>query len=514
MIRLRTGPVKFETWAAAIAALLFVCAFPPVPLVVPAFVCLVPYALVVERFVEARVKWTIAFRFGLVTGALAYAVALYWIAFALAIYTKLAFLGYLGALLVLAPICGAGTAAVFVMRRTLRLPYAVTLPLAWVSVEMVMMHMSDLAFPWLPLGLAVARMPVLAQAADLSGVHGLSAWIAATNGLLVDAWLARDDRRAVAARVAAVLALVAAMWGYGAWRLATITPRSVAEIAVVQPNVPQEDKWLAQNQGRILGMLLTGSQRALALDTPQLVVWPEAALPGFLPDHPDWATDVSALAAQSHTPILFGVLDVDFPAAGQMEYFNAAMLADSSGSIRSQPPYHKRELVPVVERVPFLDPRWFAKLRFFGGFGRGGSDQPPFTLPFGKVGVLICYESIFPEIAREYRRAGASLVVNITNDAWFGRSLAPWQHEAHLALRAIEVRAGIVRAANTGISAYIDPLGRIHGATEIFTTAARSYRAESTNVRTLFLYVGDFVGWLCVLGTIALLVRARLVGRA
>ena len=282
----------------------------------------------------------------------------------------------------------------------------------------------------------------------------------------------------------------------------------------MQPNVPQEDKWLAQNQGRILGMLLTGSQRALALDTPQLVLWPEAALPGFLPDHPDWATDVSALAAQSHTPILFGVLDVDFPAAGQMEYFNAAMLADSSGSIRSQPPYHKRELVPVVERVPFLDPRWFAKLRFFGGFGRGGSDQPPFTLPFGKVGVLICYESIFPEIAREYRRAGASLVVNITNDAWFGRSLAPWQHEAHLALRAIEVRAGIVRAANTGISAYIDPLGRIHGATEIFTTAARSYRAESTNVRTLFLYVGDFVGWLCVLGTIALLVRARLVGRA
>jgi len=307
VIRLRTGPVKFETWAAAIAALLFVCAFPPVPLVVPAFVCLVPYALVVERLIAARAKWTVAFRFGLVTGALAYAVALYWIAFALAIYTKLAFLGYLGALLVLAPICGAGTAAVFVMRRTLRLPYAITLPLAWVSVEMVMMHMSDLAFPWLPLGLAVARVPVLAQAADLSGVHGLSAWIAATNGLLVDAWLARDDRRAVAARVAAVLALVAAMWGYGAWRLATITPRSVAEIAVVQPNVPQEDKWLAQNQGRILGMLLTGSQRALALDTPQLVLWPEAALPGFLPDHPDWATDVSALAAQSHTPILFGV---------------------------------------------------------------------------------------------------------------------------------------------------------------------------------------------------------------
>ena len=514
MIRLPSGPVKFETWAAAAAALLFVLAFPPMPLVVPAFVCLVPYALVIERLAAQRAKWTKAFFFGLITGALAYAIALYWIAFALAIYTKLAFLGYLGALLVLAPICGAGAAAVLVMRRTLKLPYAITLPVAWVSVEMVMLHMSDLAFPWLPLGLAVARTPVLAQAADLSGVHGLSVWIAASNGLLADAWFARARLRAVLVRVGAVLLLVAAMWGYGAWRLATIVTHPVAEIAIVQPNVPQEDKWLAQNQGRILGMLLSGSQRALAQDTPQLILWPEAALPGFLPDHPDWATDVSALAQQSHTPILFGVLDVEFPEPGKFEYFNAAMLADSTGSIRAQPPYHKRELVPVVERVPFLDPRWFAKLRFFGGFGRGGSDQPPFTLPFGKVGVLICYESIFPEITREYRRAGASLVVNITNDAWFGRSLAPWQHEAHLALRAIEQRVGVVRAANTGISAYIDPLGRIHGATDLFVPAARAYGAESTNVRTIFAFTGDWAGWFCVLATLALLVRARLVERA
>jgi apolipoprotein N-acyltransferase len=101
--------------------------------------------------------------------------------------------------------------------------------------------------------------------------------------------------------------------------------------------------------------------------------------------------------------------------------------------------------------------------------------------------------------------------VNITNDAWFGRSLAPWQHEAHLALRAIEVRTGVVRAANTGISAYIDPLGRVHGATEIFTAAERTYRAETTDIRTLFVMLGDWAGWLCVVGTLALLVRARVL---
>jgi len=202
------------------------------------------------------------------------------------------------------------------------------------------------------------------------------------------------------------------------------------------------------------------------------------------------------------------VLDVAFPAPGQFEYYNAAMLADAEGSIRSQPPYHKRYLVPVVERVPFLNPRWFSKLRFFGGFGRGG-DQAPYALPFGKVGVLICYESIFPSVSREYRRAGASLIVNITNDAWFGRSLAPWQHEAHLALRAIEDRVGIVRAANTGISGYIDPLGRVHGATDLFTPAARVYEAETSPSRTLYVMLGDWPGWLAVAACAAMLAAAR-----
>ena len=98
----------------------------------------------------------------------------------------------------------------------------------------------------------------------------------------------------------------------------------------------------------------------------------------------------------------------------------------------------------------------------------------------GKVGVLICYESIFPQLSRRYRRAGADLIVNMTNDAWFGRAMAPYQHEAHLRLRAIENRVGIVRAANTGISEYVDPLGRSHGATRLFVSAAPVPRPSTT----------------------------------
>jgi apolipoprotein N-acyltransferase len=510
----------FPTWrefaAAFVSAVLFWLAFPPVPLVVPAFLCLVPFALGIGELADDKGTGGRAFRFAYWTGMLSYAGTLYWIAIALSIYTKLAILGYAAAvMLVLAPVVGAGGAALYVIRRRTHLPFAMLLPIVWIAVEMALMHISDLSFPWLPLGLALARAPVLAQTAELSGVHGLSLWIAATNGLLADAWLARRQWKAVVTRVAAVIALAGAVWLYGNWRMPNVVIKTVARIAIVQPNVPQEDKWQEQNQGRILGMLLVLTKKALEpIDSgraPQLVLWPEASLPGFLPQHPEWETAVAAVSHESRTPIIFGVLDLNFPAPGQFDYYNAAMLSDTAGSIRSQPPYHKSFLVPIVERVPFLDPRWFRKLRYFGGFGRGGH-QPPFALPFGKVGVLICYESIFPSLARDYRRDGATVLVNITNDAWFGRSLAPWQHEAHLALRAIENRVGIVRAANTGISSYVDPLGRIHGETELFTAAAGSYTAETTDIRTLYTMLGDWIGWLAVATTLGLLAwpaRAR-----
>ena len=135
-------------------------------------------------------------------------------------------------------------------------------------------------------------------------------------------------------------------------------------------------------------------------------------------------------------------------------------------------------------------------------------------MSFGKVGVLICYESIFPQRSREFRREGANLIVNITNDAWFGKSLAPYQHEAHMALRAIENRVGIVRAANTGISAYIDPLGRIQGETKLDVPDSRVYDAQTTNVMTLYVHIGDWLGTFSLLATALGVLWVRVKRRA
>ena len=511
-VRRRFVPPLAVAVPAAASAFLFLLAFPPLPpLAVVA--CLVPVALAAARIADSNAPSRDGVRLGWWFGVFGFGATLYWIAIALSIYTKLAIAGYFGALFVMAALAAGAIGTLVAARRVTRWPMAILLPVTWVAWEKLTELLPQLGFPWLPLGLGVAKLPILAQAGDLSGVHGTSFWIAVVNGLIVDALLARRDgaspARAWGRRAIAAAAIVGAVLGYGAWRMRTVVLRDVAPIAIVQPNVPQEDKWQESNRDRIVGMMSSGTRAALAAGKPKLIVWPEVALPGYLVDHPEWRDTLFALGGDGHVPILFGVIDVRFnapPTASEpmdFDYFNAAMLTDSLGRVGAYPPTRKQYLVPVVERVPFLNPKWFKSLKYFGGYGVG-EGATVYREPWGSFGVLICYESIFPSHARAMRRNGADLLLNITNDAWFGRSVAPWQHEAHMMLRAIETRSGVIRSANTGISAYIDPLGRSHGATGLFVPAARVYQAQTSDARTAYVALGDWVGWGCVIASAVL----------
>ncbi|HVZ78728.1 MAG TPA: apolipoprotein N-acyltransferase [Gemmatimonadaceae bacterium] len=504
MSRSLLRPTRAELAVTAASALLFLLAFPPFTLVGPAFVCLVPFAIAVAGGVErGDSAWT-GIRLGLWFGTFAYGASIYWIASALQIYTNLAFLGYAGALFVLAVVVAATGGALHAARRVTRWPMAVLLPLVWVASEMALNHLSDLAFPWLPLGLSVAHLPLMAQVADISGVHGVSLWIAATNGLVADMWLSRQGRRGVAWRGALIAAMAAIVAAYGAWRMRTVPLHPLARVAIVQPNVPQDEKWQDTNQGRIVGMLGSGTHAVLAQDDPQLVVWPETALPDFLFRHPDWVDSLRAYAISGRATVLTGIIDLKRIGENDYDIFNAAMVMDPDGFVH-QPIYHKGKLVPIVERVPFLNPHWFASWgKYFGSFGRGG-EPVIYRTAFGTFGVLICYESIFPEVSRTYRRLGADMIVNITNDAWFGHSLAPYQHWAHLALRAIENRVPVVRSANTGISGWIDPLGRVQAQTPIFEQEAKEYAVQTSDVTTPYDVIGDVAGLFSVAATVALL---------
>ena len=512
-------PARHEAVAALASALLFALAFPPVPLVVPVFLCLIPLTVAVARQAGGDGTLRGAARIGFWFAIVGYGATLYWIAGALSLFTKLAIVGFVAAIVWLGIMVAVVTSALYCARRATRLPMAIVLPVVWTAGEVVLAHFPDLSFPWLPLGLATVQVPLLAQSADLTGVRGVSFWIASVNGALADIWLlyrAHGGRTeggrvwwaggTVLRRGLLIAGIFGAAFGYGAWRMSTIELRPLAPIAIVQPNIPQDEKWQAEQRDRIVG-IIAGLTRDLLPESPaELVVWPEVALPGYLADHPEWRDTLRSLAAIDATPILFGVLDVDFRSREDYDYYNAAMITDEAGIVGAQPPYRKRHLVPIVERVPFVNPRWFSGMRYFGAFGIGTA-AVPFQLASGRAGVLICYESIYPQRSLAFRRNGADILVNITNDAWFGRSLAPWQHHAHLVLRAIETRVGIVRSANTGISGYIDPLGRDRARTELFVEATPTYLAQTTNERTPYVRFGDWLGVLSLLVAIAATAR-------
>ncbi len=509
-----------STFAAVIAgAVLFAVAFPPFGWVVPGILALVPLGIAVARQVEQETGWRAAFTLGLLFGTAVYATNILWVG--TAYYSRdggFAVLPYLGGMLCMVLPTAVAVAALHAVRRRSGWPMALLLPVAWTSLEVVLEHLPDVAFPWLPLGLALAPHAALAQMADLSGVHGASFVMALVAGLLVDAWLGRHRRRRVASRLAAVALVAVAVMGYGAWRLATVSTRAVANVAVVQASIGLAEKHdptlLDENVGRHVALT-----RTLADAGPvDLVLWPETALAGTMGVNPGWADSLRAAAGAVGAPVLFGVVQAELMPDGRGALYNAAMLTDVSGALIGRPSYHKRALVPVSERVPFVDPAWFglrgdAMPGTTRGFRRGVSDDP-FALPFGGVGTLICFESAFPALSRAYGRKGAALLASITNDAALRGSRGASQHLAHLSLRAIESRVGVVRAANTGVSGYVDPFGRLHDATAMDERVARRYEVHTSDETTLYLVAGDWVGMGSVLLMGGLLVAGTLRRRS
>ena len=499
----------------ALGAVALAASYPPFPLPLLSFVALVPAVLLLMGAGgDPHRAFTFGFRYGLA----AHGLVLYWLVVALWHFTAFAALGYVVTVFCLGVF--SGTLFWFVTRVRAAypaLPLAVLFPLGWTALEWGVGHLGDVAFPWLGLGTSLADAPVLVQWADLAGARGVTWWLVWCN-VLVGASLATGvwgRWRAVARTVVPVAVTIALAASYGMWRERTLPLRPVGTIALVQPNVGFE-KWDPARADGEVATLLALSREARAAARSDLVVWPEAALPDFLSQRPDWQREISRSASDGSTPVITGGLHVVFGADGSREIFNAAFFFDSLGKWNPYPVYGKHYLVPVVERVPFVPVRWFRALPglglWSGGFGRGRA-LPVYPTAAGDFGVLICYESAFEDLARRYRRAGADFLVNITNDAWFGRTSAPYQHASHLVLRAIETRMGVARAANSGISEFVDPLGHVSQPSRLGTQTVVTGPLVTSEARTLYVRLGDWVGIASVLATLvlatALVIRSR-----
>jgi len=485
-------------------AVLLTLSYPPFRFPFLPFVAVIPAVLLI-RAAERAGDPRAAFRWGFWYGFAVNGVALYWLVVALWHFTRLSALGYLATIAIFGLWSGGlFWLAVRTRLRFPRLPLALLFPILWTAMDWVIGHQGDIRFPWLGLGTALADAPPLIQWADIAGARGVTFWVAWCNVALLEAALAdpatwaRRLRRAAPVAASVVVAL-----GYGIWRMRTLPTREVGVVGMVQPNIAFDEKWGWGEGDSEVAKQLSLSRRVRALSRPDLVLWPEAAVPGYLAEQPAWDSSLARFSRESHTPLLVGALHRTVSGTDR-EYYNAAFFYDSTGAWRPHPVYEKHYLVPVVERVPFVNPRWFAGLEFFGGFGRG-TGLPVYATGIGRFGVIICYESIFEDLPRAYRRAGAQFLVNITNDAWYGRTTAPYQHASHLVLRAIETRMGIARAANSGISELVDPTGRVHDATGVMTEAVDAGRLVTSDVIPLYVRLGDWVGVLSALGALAML---------
>lgn len=525
-----------------VSALLLGVAFPPFHLLVPSFVALAPFAVWTARLPAGEAGRSRALRGGFLLGLVYFSLVLYWLVVSLIFYTPLAVLAFLLPVLILSGMLAVAALGVHQARHRLGMPVWVALPLFWTAMEWTRAHLGDVSFPWMQLGDSLTGFPWLIGAADVVGSRGMSFWLALCSGLVAEAllrwrpaaaerWLPDPAGEEVAGgrrtpppgasgvRPAIPLALLALAItvpaGYSLWRWSSLETRPAARVAVYQPNIPED---LKLRPGAAIDSTVTAirtlTRGALGgAGELDLALLPEATFPSAVLDplpsrgyrgRPDLKAFVSGVARELEAPVLYGGVGSEDRPGGDFLHYNSAFLRSPDG--RRLGSYHKRELVPVIERVPFVDPAWFQGwfADVFGPYFGGASVGPRpelLSTDGARFGVLICYESIFTELARDYRLRGADFLVNVTNDAWYGRETpawsrtsALWQHPAHLVMRAVENRVGIARSANTGISLMVDPLGRVSHRTPLFEPVAFTATVRTAPGPTLYARWGDVPG--------------------
>lgn len=495
MSRLRP-PVTPHWWWPPAGGFLLALAYPPLDLLPVALIAAWPLLAFLETAEGERPGR--AFLGGYLFGLAHFGAVLYWIA-GLSGFSVMAVPAYLASVLILAA-NGGLTGLMVALARRRGISVALSFPLAWTAVEWLR-SFGDLGFTWALVGDVLAAYPLLIQPAELGGAYLLSLWLLALSAAMYR--LLRPgtgSRRGLAA--AATLVLAVSVPIYGAVRLHRLERAAVdwprLRAAAIQPNVPQDAKWDEAFVDETFRRLVTLTRRAEERD-PELVVWPESAVPVYLRYDARAAALVPGLAAEIGAPIFTGTNDADTldgrsgRAAGDYRVYNAAYLVRADGLAEGR--YAKRRLVPVAERVPFvpdLATGFFERLSSWTGQFAVGHSWPVWSVEGFGFGATICYESVFPNVSRALVREGADFLVNITNDAWFGPTAAPYQHASHLALRAVEHRVSYLRSANTGISGWVDPLGRFRERTPLYEFAVVVADLPMPGMTTPYTRWGDW----------------------
>ncbi|HTW86549.1 MAG TPA: apolipoprotein N-acyltransferase [Candidatus Binataceae bacterium] len=487
-------------------------AFPKFDLDLLAWVAFIPLLYAID---QQSLKAT--FVYGWIQGLACYVVLLYWITITLHTFGSLPLVIAVLPMLLLSAILAIYTgaafwASAFCTTRT-RIPMVIALPIIWTGIEWLRSFF-PIGFPWGYVGYAEYRNLELIQFAELTGVYGISALVVFFNAVLYAVLFGRHSRSVQRAALGTLTAMMIAAVLFGAWRIhhfENLPATGKLRIALAQGDIPQSVKWnpgfLATSFGVYVAQSETGARQGA-----QLIVWPEAAAaflfqpddhyPAALAADANYRARLLDLARTIGTPILFGA-----PAAGiengELGFYNRAYLVSGQGRIEGF--YDKMQLVPFGEYIPLRSLLGPFVHRVVKGFGDmiPGRVQTIFDVDGARLGVLICYESVFPDLTRKAVKRGAEILINITNDAWYGESSAPYQLLSMAAMRSVETKTPMVRVANTGISAVILPTGRITAGTPLSIRTTETEEVAYRPERTIYTMVGDLFAEICFLLGIA-----------
>lgn len=488
-----------------LSGLLLGLSFPPIPLFLLSFIALIPYFYVIEQKKSLseinRFTYAAMFIFNLIT--------LYWVGS----WTKEAdtylmisgsVLMFFNPLLFLIP-----SSLYYFSRKIFNHKISLFLfPLYWAGYE-YLYSITDFRFPWLTLGNGLPYFNTFIQIADIIGAHGLTLLILHINILFYKTALSIYKKENWIRPAALALTIFTFVIVYGIYRTSSYeaSPKKI-KVGLIQPNLNPWDKWQLGDLNNIIDLYFTLSDSAIA-EGADILLWPETALPVYLLSgtRREDAERIFNYVDSAGISLLTGMPDATFyfnketapetakpTGSGNYLYtsYNSILLF-TPGS-RDVQRYGKIKLVPFGEKVPLVDQLPFLGDIFKWNVGitswNTGEDTTIFKIKneddFTNIGGVICIESIYPEFCTEFVQKGAEILAVVTNDSWYGNSSGPYQHKEISALRAVENRRSVLRAANGGISCLIDPLGRTVASTTMFIRKYLVVEAELNNTLTFY----------------------------
>ncbi|MDZ7372542.1 MAG: apolipoprotein N-acyltransferase [candidate division KSB1 bacterium] len=479
----------------------FGLSFPPFRLGFVAYWALVPLFYLLEgKNGRQAVRWSY------VAGFLAHLATLYWISW-------VTIPGALGALLVLPLFFVLYGLGHHWLASHLGPHFVYALPFLWTGIE-YLRSLGQIGFPWLSLGYTQSYYTSLIQYASVTSVFGVSFWVAWLN-VLIYLYLRAPGwkRRLVLILVMAVLFLLPWVHGRVVMRQYRETQEKI-RLALIQGNIDPYRKWDSAFLDDNMSTYERLTEEALK-SRPALIIWPETALPMYIRHEPRYLQWMYEHIGRWETPVLSGAPDYEYGEDGVLRTYNAAFLFEPGRADLQW--YAKLQLVPFGERVPYQGALgWFKDLLDKLEMGQGDFSPGPGVRVFHLKAALsgssairrvclatvICYESIFPDLVRQFVLAGGQFLVVITNDGWFGRTSGPYQHERAAVFRAIETRRWIARCANTGLSCLIDPLGRVQKETDLYREAVVVGEVELRDEDTFYLRYGNVFTRAVTLGNV------------